>query len=146
LSQEASSDVAAWARAHQAAYEFAPLVESHQGKKLQVGFTLTLYALMPMDKPAGAERQAAALQVWEGLRDIAQALAPKEGAPARLEIEPARFAAVLRPENELKAEIALYARLFHTADTFAEVTEEEKEKVAAAPKRLTQMGLRQGHW
>lgn len=144
---EVGSDVPAWARAHQASFEVVPLLESQQGKKIQVGFTVTLYAGLPMDKPPGKEREAAAAALWQGLREIVGAFAPaKEGTRARLEVDPPRFAAVLRPENELKPEIALLARVFHGDDTFAEVTQEERDKLHEATKRLTEMGLKQGHW
>lgn len=140
------SDVPAWARAHQASFELTPLLESRQGKKIQVGVTLTLYALLPMEKDVGKERQSAAGEVWEGLHEIAQTLKPKEGSRARLEVEHPRFAAILRPENELKPEISLSARFFHGDDTFAEVTAEERDKLSLVTKHLTELGLKQGHW
>ena len=51
------SDVewAEWARAHSVSYEIAPLVEVQGGEKLQVGFTLSLYAEAPTELAPGAE-------------------------------------------------------------------------------------------
>ena len=143
---ESGSDVAAWARAHKASFEVTPLVESNAGKKVHVGFTLTLYAQIPMDKTPGGERTTAAGELWQRLREVVQTFTPKEGGRYRVDIEPPRSAAVLRPENELKPEIALNARIFHADATFAEVTPAERDQLGPVTKRLTEMGLKQGHW
>ena len=50
------SDDAAWARAHRACFQVGPLVEMRGSQKIQVGFTIDLYAALPVDKAAGAER------------------------------------------------------------------------------------------
>lgn len=143
---EVGSDVAGWARAHRACFEVAPLVEVVKERRLQVGFTVALYAQLPLEKGPGQERRADAAKVWEGLREIVGALAPAEGGRARLEIEPLRTAAFFRPENEMKPEIGLSARIFHGEDYLAEVTPDERDKLSEAMKRLTDMGLKQGHW
>jgi hypothetical protein len=143
---EVGSDVAAWARAHEACFELAPLLEMIKGRKLQVGFTVSLYARLPLDKGPGAERRADAAKVWERLREIAESLVPKEGSRARVEIEAPRTAAFFRPESQMKPEIALVARVFHGDSYLAEVTPDERDRFAAVAKRLTEMGLKQGHW
>ena len=53
---------AAWASEHKAAFEVAPLLETRRGKNTQVGFTLSLYAAFPMDRPAGPEPMTATLR------------------------------------------------------------------------------------
>jgi hypothetical protein len=143
---EVGADVAAWARAHKACFEVAPLFEMVKGRKAQVGFTVSLYASLPIGKGPGEERRADAGKVWEGLREVLQTLVPKEEGRARIEIEAPRTAAFFRPENEMKPEIALSARVFHGDDYFAEVSPEEREGLSAVTKRLTDMGLKQGHW
>ena len=140
------SDAAAWARAHQACFEVTPLEESVKGRRVQVGFTVTLYAGLPLEKGPGGERRADTAKVWEGLREILQTLVPKEGSRARVEIDAPRPAAIFRPENEMKPEVSLSARLYHGEDYFAEVTAEERERLSALTKRLTELGLKQGHW
>lgn len=139
-------DVGAWVRAHEACFEVSPLVESVKERKLQVGFTISLYARLPLEKGPGEDRQAAATEIWQGLREILQSLVPKEGSNARVEIEAPRTAALLRPENQMKPEIGLNARVFHAEEYFAEVTADERAGLSAVTKRLTDMGLRQGHW
>ena len=124
----------------------APLVEMVKGRRLQVGFTVSLYARLPMGKGPGAERRAEAAKVWQGLREIVESLVPKEGGGARVEVDAPRTAAVFRPESQMKPEIALVARVFHAEGSFAEVTAEERDRLAVAAKRLTEMGLKQGHW
>lgn len=143
---ETGSDVAAWARTHQACFEVTPLLELVKGRRLQVGFTINLYALMPLEKPPGEERLQEAAKVWARLREIVESLVPKEGSRARVEVEAPRTAAFFRPENQLKPELALSARVFHGDEYFAEVTAQEKDRLSTVTKRLTEMGLKQGHW
>ena len=142
---ELGADVAGWARANQACYEVEPLVESEKGRRVQVGFIVRLYARLPVEEGPGTGRHEAAGRIWEGLREIAQSFAPAEEGRARVEIEAPRSAAFLRPENEMHPEIALTARVFHD-DYFAEVTGDERERLSAVTRRLTELGLKQGHW
>jgi hypothetical protein len=139
-------DVAAWARAHRACFEVGPLVEMKGKEKLQVGFTLDLYAAFPTDKPDGAERLEEASRIWQRLKAIVDSLAPQEGEVARVDVEPQRTAAFLRPANDMAPEVGLQARIFHKGDYFAQVTGEERTRLSAVEKRLTAMGVRSGHW
>jgi hypothetical protein len=143
---ELGSDAAAWARAHQACFEVAPLEESVEERRVQVGFTVILYASLPLEKGPGEGRRADVATVWQGLREILQTIVPKEGGRVRVEIDAPRSAAIFRPENEMKPEVSLSARLYHGDDYFAEVTADEREGLSALTKRLTGMGLKQGHW
>jgi hypothetical protein len=140
------SDAAAWARSHQACFEVTPLEESVKGRRVQVGFSVTLYASLPLEQGPGEGRRADVVTVWEGLRQILQTIVPKEGGGARVEIEAPRSAAIFRPENDMKPEVSLSARLYHGDDYFAEVTADEREALSALTKRLTELGLKQGHW
>jgi hypothetical protein len=137
------SDVAAWARAHEACFEVAPLVEMVRGCKVQVGFTLGLYARLPLGTGPGPERVAAAAEVWEGLREIAQSLAPQAGSGARVEVEGQRAAAFFQPEGQMLPEVALNARVFHGDDYFAEVTVDEEARLRDVTRRLTDLGLKE---
>ena len=137
------SDVAAWAEAHGASFEVAPLVEMVKGRPVQVGFTLGLYARLPMEPGPGPEREAAAAEIWQGLREIAQSLAPPEGSRARVEIDGPRSAAFFAPEGRMQAEIAFNARVFHGDDYFAEVTVGEEKRLQEVTRRLTEMGVKE---
>jgi hypothetical protein len=137
----AGSDVAAWARAQGACFEVAPLVEMVKGRQVQVGFTVGLYARLPLETGPGPERLAAAAEIREGLREIAQSLAPREGSRARVEIEGPRVAAFFEPEAQMHPEIALTARVFHGDDYFAELTADEEATGRAVTARLAEMGL-----
>jgi hypothetical protein len=135
---------AAWASEHKAAFEVAPLLETRRGKNAQVGFTLSLYAAFPMEKPAGPERQEAVRQLRDELIAVLEAVAPKEQRQARAQLEPPK-AAVLRPENESKPEVELMWRLFHPKEEDP-LTAGDRERLSGLAKRLIAMGLRQGHW
>jgi hypothetical protein len=141
----AELDEAAWARVNQVCFQVGPLVEMHGKEKIQVGFTLDLYAALPTDKAAGAERREEAHRIWERMRGIAESLVP-EGSRARLEIDPYQSAAFFRPENEMHPEIALRARIFHGEEYFAAVTADERARLGEVERGLAARGLRAGHW
>ena len=65
-------------------------MELRGSEKLQVGFTLTLYAAVPMKVSPGAERQQAAVKLREELSALAEAAVPETEGRARA---PARAAA-----------------------------------------------------
>lgn len=140
------SDDAAWAREHQACFQVGPLVEMRGENKVQVGFTIDLYAGLPMDKAAGAERKEESARIWDRLRSIVESLMPAEPTGARVEIEPRRLAAYLRPENDMAPEIGLRARVFHGDDYFKAVTPDERSRLSAVEHTLAAKGLRAGHW
>ncbi|HEY6548318.1 MAG TPA: hypothetical protein VI589_10445 [Vicinamibacteria bacterium] len=139
------NDVAAWAKAHQACFEAEPIIEMKGSEKIAAGFTLSLYARLPMDVPVGEERRKAGAALWEQLRAILDRALEGEGVQARVEVEPPRTAAVLRPENEMQPEIALRARVRHS-EAFEPVTADERQRIAAFEKKISAMGLRAGHW
>ena len=135
-----------WARDHRACYDITPLVESRAGQRIQVGYALELYARLPLERAPGPERREASEKTWEELRTIALSLTPAEDRGVRVEIEPRRAAAFLRPTNDMEPEILLTARVFHAGDYFAPVTKEERDKLSGLEDKLTAMGLRRGHW
>jgi len=143
-------DVAAWARTHKAAFEATALMEMHGSERVQIGFTVDLYALLPMDKSPGDERRELGMAMWKQLRAILQEAVQQAGAPsggqARLEVEPMRVAAVLRPENEMQPEVNLRARVFHADDYFTSVSLADRDRLSVFEKKLSAMGLRAGHW
>jgi hypothetical protein len=114
--------------------------------KIQVGFTVDLYAALPVDKEPGASRIEESKRLWERLRTIVESLRPPEGGTARVEIEPLRTAAYLRPENEMEPEIGLRARVFHGDEYFKAPTADERKRMSAVERRLKEMGLRADHW
>ena len=140
------SDDAAWARTHRACFQVLPLVEMRGNAKMQVGFIVDLYAALPADKAAGAERIEESRRLWERLRAIVESLRPPEGSTARMEIEPQRTAAYLRQENEMEPEIGLRARVFHGDEYFKAATPDESKRMSAVEGRLKAMGLRADHW
>lgn len=134
-----------WARAHRVSYEIAPLVEMRGGDKLQVGFTVSLYAEAPQELAPGAEDSAASEKLKQELaRCAADALANEERV-ARTEPDP-EGGVMLRPENELKPEVCLSWRIFHKDEYLKPVTDADRESLALCEKRLRELGLKRGHW
>ena len=121
-------------------------MEMRGKERLQVGFTLDLYAALPTDAAPGPERTEESYRILQRLRSIAQSCAPEDAGEARVEIEPPRTAAYLRAENEMKPEIGLRARIFHREGYFTAVTTGERDRLSAVEKKLTTLGLRSGHW
>jgi hypothetical protein len=137
------ADWVAWTREHRVAYELTPLLETRGSDKLQSGFSLTLYAAAPMEKAAGAERQEAGRRLWDELRALAETAVPPAERTARVALDPPH-AALLRPENEFKPEVALTWRIFNPELT--PVTAEDRERLAGLEKRLAALGLKRGRW
>jgi hypothetical protein len=137
---------AAWAKQHRVAFEVAPLVEGREGgERVHLGYTLSLYAEIPMDKAPGKERQEAGRVLREELRALLQEAVPPEKREAAAELETPR-AAVLRPENDLRPEIGLTWRLFHKDEYMKAVDDADRQRLGSLEKRLVQMGLKHGHW
>ena len=136
-------DLTAWADAHAACFEVEPLIELLRGRRVHVGFTVSLFARLPMEERARAERLVRAAEIRGTLRQLLETLAPPEGSRARLEIEPHRSAVFLAPEGEMQPEIAVNGRVFHGDEYFTEVTDGEEERVHEAVRRLTEMGLKE---
>ncbi len=130
-----------WARENKASWELTPLVEMHEGRRVQVGFELALYARVPdgLSPEEGGPTEA----LWERLRDIAESLPAELGERATIEVEPFEPADRLRPETNFAPEVMLKARLFHASDYFAAVDEADRRQVKPLEDRLSALGLRQ---
>ena len=140
------NDIGAWARAHKASYATDALFEMRGAERIQVGFTLDLYALLPTEKGPGDERRQEGASIWGQLRTILESALGPERGKALVEIEPMRTAAVLRRETEMKPEVTLRARILHAEDTFGAVTKDERQALSVFEKKLVGMGLKAGHW
>jgi hypothetical protein len=143
---KSDAEWADWARRNRVAFEISPLLEGRGNDRVQVGVGLTLYGALPMDKPAGPERHEAGVALMQELKGFIQEVVSPDPSVARTEWEPPRMAAVLRPENELKPEVSLTLRIFHADAYLKPVTNDEREHLSAATKRLTDKGLKQGRW
>jgi hypothetical protein len=133
-----------WARKRRVSFEIQPLTELRGSEKLQVGFALSLYAEAPMDKAPGTERRAAGEALKQELLAFVEEAFPA-AQNAKTELDPPRTA-VLRPENELKPEISLTWRIFHKDEYLKAVTAADREGMSGVEKRLTERGLKRGHW
>jgi hypothetical protein len=138
-----SSHTNDWATAHDASFEVEPLIEMTQGRQAHVGYIVRVFARLSMANAPGADRLAEATQIRAKLEEILRLLAPPAGSRARLELDPARTAAVLAPDHGMQPEIAVSARVFHGEDYFAEVTEGEENRVYAGARRLAETGFKE---
>lgn len=132
-----------WARQHQAAWEIEPLVEVHEGERVQVGFEIDLYARVPSGATASSAILAA---LWDGLQSVAAMLAPAAGPDGRIEVEPFDAAERLRPETHFAPEIMLQARFVETAERFVAVSDDDRARLSQVERRLRELGLEARSW
>jgi hypothetical protein len=132
-----------WAEKNRAAWDLTRLVEMHQGKPVQVGYTLTLYARMPSEIPPSPERREAVIATWDRLRDIADALVPPEPPGIEIEVGPFDAEERFRRENGFRPEVSLEARIVHRdLDPGAD----DRDRLRPLEGRLRELGLRPDHW
>jgi hypothetical protein len=143
---DAAAGTRAWAGENRAAWELDPLVEMHEGRPVQVGYTLTLYARVPTEIPPSPERRQAVMAIWDRLRAIAEALAALEPEGTALEIGPYDVEERYRRETGFRPEVSLEARIVHERDYFAPVGVDERDRLQPLEHRLRDLGLRPGHW
>ena len=134
---------AGWAREHRACYQVAPVIEDVGGDKVQVGFSVTVYAAAPMENAPGAQRMEAVRKLWDELKRLAEEVAPEEQRTARVQVEQSARV-VLRPENEFKPEVHLTFHLFPRGSSMAAVTPQDRDRMAQLEKRLVAFGVKQG--
>jgi hypothetical protein len=137
------TEPSAWARAHKACFEIQPLIEVHDGKKVQVGFELSLYAQMDMKAPPGEAKQGHA-ETYRRLREMLESVVGPEHPVARLDIAPLRAAAKLRPETGFAPEIELSARVVRKHDTFEAVPAEARAGLGFLEDGLLALGIARG--
>ena len=138
---EAMPDVAAWAREHGVNYEVEPLIELVEGRQVQVGFALNLYARLPMDERPRSERWLDEALIRGKLHALLKSLAPPPGGRGRLQMQPDRAAAFLNASAGMAPEIVVTAHVFHGDQYFAPVTEDERTKVNEAARKLSELGV-----
>ena len=135
-----------WAEENRAAWDLGRLVEMHEGKPVQVGYTLTLYARVPIEIPPSPERRAAVTDTWDRLREIADALVALEPVGTDIAVGPYDAEERFRRENGFKPEVSLEARIVHEKDYFQPVDDGARARLRPMEQRLRELGLRPGHW
>ena len=135
---------AAWAREHRASFQTVPLIELVKGQKVQVGFSLSLYAAAPLENAPGRERREALGKLCDELKLLAEDIAPQAERVAHVQLDQSGRV-VLRPENEFKPEVDLTFHLFPRGGSLTAVSEEDRGRVNQVEKRLLAFGVKQGH-
>jgi len=127
----------AWAREHEVCGEIGPQFEVHEGRKLHVGYRLTLMARAcphcGMDPGCDCVPP-----LYQGLEQIARGVVPPE---ARVLVEPFDAAFHLRPETRWAPEVELVAAVLHREGTFDPPDELERLYPAQIRARLKSLGI-----
>ena len=134
---------AEWTKSHLACFEIQPLIESHKGDKIQVGFELNLFAQMPKDLPGGEARQRN-VEIWRTLREMIESVVGPGNEVARLDVGPLRTAAKLRPETGYAPEVELSARVVRREGTFEAVPADARDRLAFVEDGLLALGFHRG--
>ncbi len=135
-----------WAEKNRAAWDLGRLVEMHDGKPVQVGYTLTLYARVPTEIPTSPERREAVIATWDRLREIADSLVAQEPVATDIEVGPYDAEERYRRENGFRPEVSLEARIVHEKNYFEPVDDGARDRLRPMEQRLRELGLRPGHW
>lgn len=135
-----------WSRVHKACWEVQPLVELHQGQRLQVGFEIQLFVQFPPDVKGPEERRRVFPEIHARLAELCQEVFPSEGAVARFEVEPPEPSAKLRPETQFAAELQRTVRVFHKQEYFQGVAADARQRLLPLEERLKAFGLKPGSW
>lgn len=130
----------AWIREHEVCFEITPHFELHNHQRLQVGFDLTLMAVVPTHPDAGAPETR---DVYERLLEIAQLVLP---ASARREVEPFDAAYHLRREHAFEPEVQLVTQVLHPHGTFDEVDEKDRPSLEKVGDALRTLGAQERVW
>jgi hypothetical protein len=134
-------DAVAWAREHGVNYEVEPLIELVEGRQVQVGFAVNLYARLPMDERPKSERWLDEALIRGRLHGLLQSLAPPPGGRGRLQMQPDRAAAFLNASAGMAPEIMVTAHVFHGDQYFTPVTEGERSNLNEAVRKLSDLGV-----
>jgi uncharacterized protein YecE (DUF72 family) len=135
-----------WAGVHKACWEVQPLIELHEGRRMQVGFEFNIFAQFPRSVTTPETRTAAFPQLIAKLQELAQRVFPAEAAVARFEVQPIETAVRLRSESEFEPEVQLTVRVFHRQEYFQAVSDGDRKRLAPLEERLKALGLKAKAW
>jgi uncharacterized protein YecE (DUF72 family) len=135
-----------WSRTHKACWEVGPLVDLHEGRKVQVGFEFSIFAQFPATVTSSDERMVAFPKLRAQLEELAAAVFPAEGPVARFEVAPIETAVRLRSEAEFAPEMLLTVRVFHKQEYFQAVDASARQRLAPLEDRLKAHGLKARAW
>jgi uncharacterized protein YecE (DUF72 family) len=135
-----------WTRRHKVCWELKPLIDLHEGKKLQVGFEFNLFAQFPPEVKGPEERRKTFPEIHARLAELCHQVFPSEGTVARFELAPLESAVRLRPETEFAPELQRTVRVFHKQEYFQGVAGDSRERLAPLEGRLRALGLKAGAW
>lgn len=142
---ETSEALRAWVREARVTFEVSPLREQVDGRRLQVGVAVQLFARLP--KQAHMDPGSAlARRLQTRLRTVARAVAPEAHPAVRCRVDPARAAIYLRPEAHFAPEVQVTLRIEHRDGYLRPLTTEQRQCAEQAREGLTALGCRARSW
>jgi hypothetical protein len=142
---DTSEALRSWIVEHQVCWEVSPSFEFHAGRKIQVGFEVTLFARRPealKDDPG----DPVAEEIYGKLRELVLQALPQGIHPSRCDFAPFEATLHLRPERQWVPEVELRLQIVHRDSTFGEVDEDERRCADQIQDALTRLGARPRVW
>jgi len=138
-------DLSSWIREHKVTWELAPWFEMVGHKPASIGFELRLLA-----RHAAHEHPSPGcglcLEVYGRLRELAEAVFPREHRPTQYQIEPFDASFHLRPEAEWSPEVQLAVHIVHREGYLRPVDDCERKCVEEIGRNLGQLGVQPRTW
>ena len=134
-----------WVREARVTFEISPLREQVDGRSLQVGVAIHLFARLP--KQAHMDPGSAlARRVQARLRALVRSIVSKAHAAVRCRVDPGRAALYLRPESRFVPEVQVTLRIEHRGGYLRPLTTDQRECAEQVRMRLTALGCQARSW
>ncbi len=136
----------AFIQAHEVVWETTPRAEWRAGRRVLVGYEISLFARHPRGFAADpGDATCDALRA--ALEGLARRVLPRPlpaGLACALTGDPARLA--LRPDGRFEPEVELRLEILHATATFAASDAAQKECLHEVESGLRALGARAGRW
>jgi hypothetical protein len=134
-----------WIVLHKVCWELLPHQTVVDGKIIQLGFELHLYAqhFQGVRANPGCEE---CYELYKKLPEIALQVLPVENCPTRYEITPFNSSFHMRPKNNLKTEVQLMLLIIHRTNYMNPVDDCEVKCSAEIQKKLKEIGVQMKIW
>lgn len=134
-----------WIQEHKVCWELLPYYMMSEGKKVQIGYELYLYAQHALNVKADPGC-ALCQKIFGELQQIAHLALPKEFRPTTFQIVPFDAAFHLRPETRMKNEVQLVLQIVHREGFFNQVDDCERRCSQEIENNLRELGVRSKAW
>ena len=134
-----------WVREARVTFEISPLREQVDGRRLQVGIAVHLFARLPKEAHMDPG-SALARRLQARLQALVRWVGSKTHPAVRCRVDPGRAAIYLRPESRFVPEVQVTLRIEHRDGYMRLLTTEQRECAEQVRMRLTALGCQARSW